>query len=195
MKKLLTIIIIIIAISGVGLGSYFATTIKQPLVDKKINKPAESNNAYIGDDFTIISPTGWIQTHLPSTLVSFQNPKEIQPKGSAAEKINFKTYIAVSFDNAQGKTLNQVTELVRQQVVAVVPSISFAPETIGTIDSQPAKFMEAGLTQQNVEFKVMVAVVLKGDTYFTISNNTTAEKWPEYRDLFYNTADSFKFKY
>ncbi|MFH1559407.1 MAG: hypothetical protein ABIC19_02700 [Patescibacteria group bacterium] len=30
--------------------------------------------------------------------------------------------------------------------------------------------------------------------YFTISSNTTAQKWPEYRDDFYKTIYSFSFK-
>lgn len=211
MKKLISAVIIIIAIASIGLIFYFMSknkndvttnnenkippqTSNQLLSNEKSSQPKESSGPYVGDDFTIVAPSKWIQTHMPSTLVSFQNSKETQPEGSAAAKINFKSYIAVSFDNAQGKTLDEVAKLVKQQTQSVVPSISFDSETNGTIDSQSAKLIEASLNQQNVDFKVLLAIVMKDNKYFTISANTTAQKWTEYRDVFYNTANSFKFK-
>lgn len=208
MKKIIIIVIGAIIIIA-GLAVYFfgqGKNVEKPLVEKKTDQASQTNNSpassapvksdhpYVGDDFTIIPPAGWIQINMPSTLVSYQNSKETHPKGSAAEKINFKSYIAVSFDNAGGQTLDGVTELIKRQTKAVAPTISFASVTNGAIDGQPAKFMEADVSMQNVDFKVMIAVALKGNKYFTISSNTTAEKWPGYRGLFYEISDSFKFK-
>lgn len=210
MKKIIIAAIIVIAITGVGLVFYFVSQsgnevaknsnsdtpslpVNQPKANEKPDLSKESS-PYVGDDFTIIAPPGWIQTHMPTTLVSFQNNQEKHPNGSAAAKINFKSYMAVSFDNTQGKTLDDIVKLVKQQTQNVAPLISFVSETDGTIDGQPAKFLEAGLNQQNVDFKVLMAIVLKENKYFTISANTTAEKWTNYRDAFYNTANSFKFK-
>jgi len=84
--------------------------------------------------------------------------------------------------------------LVKQQVQAVAPSVSFGSETDELIDSQPAKIIEADLAQQNVDFKILMAVIMKDDKYFTISANTTAQKWTEYSETFYDTFRSFKFK-
>ncbi|KKT22024.1 MAG: hypothetical protein UW08_C0020G0010 [Parcubacteria group bacterium GW2011_GWB1_43_8b] len=198
MKNILLIAFAIIVAAGVGWGIYSLTQNKNADIETggpvDVTGP-ESNNAYIGDDFTIVPPPNWIETHLPGTLVSFQNSKETHPLNSAAAKINFKSYIAVSFDNANGKTANETAELIKQQTINILPNISFSPATDRLIDGQPAKFMEASISQQNVNFKVMIVVALKGDKFFTISYNTTAEKWTEYRNLFYSTADSFKFKY
>jgi len=69
-----------------------------PVLEETANSPERTIGLYVGDDFTIISPKDWIQTHIQSTLVSFQNPNEKHPEGSAASKINFKKFnIAVSF--------------------------------------------------------------------------------------------------
>jgi hypothetical protein len=206
MKKIFIIIAIFIAFAGVGLGMYFfgkskSTEINPPVskapdddLQNQKNNPPKENGPYVGEDFTIIAPPGWIQTHIPTTIVSFQNSQENHPSGSAAEKINFKSYMAVSFDNTQGKTLDEIVKLVKQQTISVAPSVSFSSETSGTIDGQPAKFLEAELAQQDVEFKVIIAIVFKEDKYFTISANTTAQKWPEYQNPFYDAINSFKFK-
>jgi len=55
--------------------------------------------------------------------------------------------------------------LVKQQVQAVAPSVSFGSETDELIDSQPAKIIEADLAQQNVDFKILMAVIMKDDKY------------------------------
>jgi len=195
-KTLIVVIVAGILIIGGGIGYLVGKNAGSEIGEQqKANQDSQPNNIYVSDDFTIAPPVGWIQTHLPSTLVSYQNSKETQPKGSEAEKINFKSYMAISSYSSNGKTLNEVVDLVKHQVESVAPGISFAPLGEGTIDNQPAKFIEANVSMQNVDFKVMLAVVMKGDKYFTISSNTTVEKWPEYRAIFYSVVDSFKFKY
>jgi len=199
-KIVIAAVVIVILAVGVGIGYWLSYEAKapadgQPMIDQKGAQGSQSDASFIGDDFTLIPPAGWIRTQIPSTLVSYQNSRETQPKGSAAEKINFKSYLAVSFDSTNGQSLVQIAELVKNQTKGVAPAISFASAIDGTIGGQPAKFMEADLLMQDVNFKVAIAVAMKGDKYFIISFNTTAEKWPEYRDIFYNALNSFKFKY
>jgi len=206
-KKRLWLVVAIIVIIILGVGFYFVQQNKSPKTDKlniqteqslanQENKQlAEQNHLYSGDDFTMLPPSGWLRSQLPGTLVSYQNPVEKHPTGSAAEKINFRTYLAVSFDNSNGQTLAEIIELVKRQIQSIAPAAVLQSTTPGTIDNEPATFMEFNLTMQNIDFKVMMIIVLKGDKYFTISNNTTIEKWPEYQETFYNTASSFQFKY
>ena len=203
MKKTILILIILIVVVGAGLTFYFLNqnknsnskeTVNLPKLEEMTNTPESTTDLYVGDDFTIIRPKDWIQTQIQSTLVSFQNPNEKYQEGSAASKINFKSYIAVSFDNTQGKTFEEIAKLVKQQIQAVVPSVSFGSETDEMIDGQPAKIIEADLSQQDVDFKVLMAVIMKDDKYFTVSANTTAQKWTEYNEIFYDTFRSFKFK-
>ncbi|MFA5086884.1 MAG: PsbP-related protein [Candidatus Paceibacterota bacterium] len=188
------VILILAAIGGIG---YYLLIQKKPQQENSQSQPqsqSQNNNPYVGDEFTFIPPAGWIRIEIPSTLVAYQNTKEVQPKDSAAEKVHFKSYLAVSFDNANGQKLGEISALVKEQIKASAPAISFTYETKGKIDGQDAQYAEGDLLMQNINFKVIVITVLKGDKYFTISCNTTAEKWPEYRDIFYNTAESFKFK-
>lgn len=152
------------------------------------------NHPYVGEDFTFIPPAGWIQANLPGVLVAYQNMQETQPQGSAAEKINFKSYFAMSFDNANGRQIDQIAELVKQQTKSVAPTVSFVSETDGQVDNQPAKFIEADVLMQNVDFKVFLLIILKGDKYYVLSGNTTAEKWPDNQSIFLNVAESLKFK-
>ena len=196
-KILIVVIVAGLLIVGAGIGYWMGrdTGKQQPAESQKINQGSQADVPFVGDDFTVVPPTGWIRTQIPSTLVSYQNFSEVQPKGSAAEKINFKSYTAISFDNTNNKTLGEITEIVKRQLESVAPTISFSSIVDGTIGSQPAKLIEADLLMQDINFKVVMAIAMKGDKYFTISSNTTAEKWPEYKDIFYNMLNSFKFKY
>ena len=58
----------------------------------------------------------------------------------------------------------------------------------------PAKLAVLDLNQQGVNFKVLLAVYLAGDKYYTMSFNTTAEKWPEYEARFYAITRSLETK-
>ncbi|MFA4999695.1 MAG: hypothetical protein WC519_03170 [Parcubacteria group bacterium] len=205
-KKLVLVAIAIIAIIAIGAALYFLNKDEMnndlPLVtgdssavttDESPNLSFKLNGLYVGDDFTIMSPSGWIQTHIPMTLVSFQNPEEKHPEGSAASKINFKSYVAISSETTE-MTLDETAELVMRQIQNVAPAVSFGPVSDQVIDGQPAKAIEASLVQQDVDFKVLVAIVMKGNKYFIISGNTTTQKWADYNKLFYDVVFSFKFK-
>ena len=206
MRKTLLFAIISIIIIAIIAG--FAYFYRQNSQDKNLPLPAAGNDMatgslegdgtdnhpYVGEDFTFIPPAGWIQANLPGVLVAYQNMQETQPQGSAADKINFKSYFAMSFDNANGRQIDQIAELVKQQTKSVAPTVSFVSETDGQVDNQPAKFIEADVLMQDVNFKVLLLIILKGDKYYVLSGNTTAEKWPDYRDVFLNVAKSLEFK-
>lgn len=174
------------------------TNIGQPISSNNSetanNTAVNAENPYVGDDFTLIPPEGWVQMNLPSTLVAYRNKKETFEPGSAADKIHFKSYFAVSFDNADGKTIDEITDLVKNQTMAVAPSINFAPISQKTINGLPANMAEVSLTMQNINFKILIAIILANEKYYTISFSTTADKWAEYQTTFYNVANSFKTK-
>ena len=199
-KTLVFLIIIIVVIAGFGFY-YLNQSSKQP--DNRALLQVESDNPpvaektdhpYVGDDFTFIPPQGWIQTSIPSTLVAYQNAQETQAPGSAAAKINFKSYLAVSFDNVNGQDANELKDLVKRQIQSVAPGVSFISETERLVDDRPAVFLEADLLMQDVDFKILMVIIMGEDKYFTLSGNTTMEMWTDYRDIFYAAAESFKIK-
>lgn len=205
-SKAIIIVVIVIIVGLTAAGAYFylqsdnnrtgnnATT-NATQTNSSLTNQASEPERYIGDDFTIIPPEDWLYANIPGTLIAFQNKEEVYPEGSPAAKINFRSYIAVSFDNVQGRTLENISSFLQQETLKAIPSTKFLSLIDETVNGQPAKFLEAELTQQDVDYKVLMAIVLKGDKYFLISSNTTAERWFEYQDLFYNTSRSFKFKY
>lgn len=156
------------------------------------NTNASASSTYIGDGFTVDQLSGWVVGHMPGTLVSFHNNSETQPEGSAAAKINFKSYIAVSFDNTQDKTLEQINQTAIDNIKSAIPSINVFTTSDETVNGLAAKFTAMELNQQDVDYTVLMAIYLAGDKYYSLSFNTTTEKWKNYKDSFYNVARSFK---
>jgi len=204
MKKPLIIIIVAIVIIGAGIAVYFFTQSEDTNTNAPTNSAnqtnasaatnAESADRYIGDDFTILKPDGWTQSQISGTLVSFHNTNEVHPEGSAARKINFQSYMAVSFDMTNERSLVEINDLTINQIKAAIPSAEVTASSDETVDGQAAKFTVLTLNQQEVDYTIFLAVIIKGDKYYTISGNTTTDKWTEYEDLFYQIAQSFVFK-
>jgi len=160
------------------------------------SSPTPAPNIWAADDFSIVIPEGWQKSpqSLPGSLLTIYKINEDHSNNLNAQKINFKSYLAVSFDNRGGRTKPQLLDLVKQSLTQISPNAKFSGFTESTINDQPADFGELEITQQNVNYKVLIAIVVKGDKFFTISANTTALKWPDYKDLLYQTAKSIKLK-
>src|SRR3989344_3354098 len=155
-----------------------------------------SQNIFESDYFTISVPQGWsTQAQFPGTLATIINVNEVHPEDRNAQRINFKSYITVSFDNVQGRTLNQIVDTIKDDLIKTIPSAALSSSSEKTIDGMPAKSLEITLTQQDINIMVSLIIVMKGDRYFVISLNTPISRWQEYKDLFYQIAKSFKFKY
>ena len=202
MKKPLIIIVIAVVIIGAGIAVYLVTQSEDTNAPtnsaSQTNTSAATNtvsaNKYVGDDFTILQPADWTQSQISGTLVSFHNTTEVFPEGSAARKINFQSYMAVSFDMANERSLVEINDLTIDQIKATIPSAEVTASSDETIDGQPAKFSVFTMNQQEVDYTVFIEVISKGDKYYAISGNTTTDKWTEYEDLFYQIARSFVFK-
>ncbi|MCD6094458.1 hypothetical protein J7J39_00930, partial [bacterium] len=92
-------------------------------------------------------------------------------------------------------TREKYLEDYKQKLKEALPEIVFVNENPGSVGGKDAYFIEANLTQQGVDFKVFLVLVRgKGDDIWTISFNTLKSDWLKYKDLFYQTAESFKVK-
>lgn len=204
MKKPLIIIVVIIVVIGIGAAVYFATQSEDANTNVPVNSANQTNisaatntastDKYVGEDFTILQPAGWAQSQISGTLVSFHNTSEAHPEGSAAKKINFQSYLAVSFDMLNERSLAEINDLTIDQIKTSIPSTEVITSSDETIDGQPAKFNVFTMNQQEVDLTVFIMVISKGDKYYAISGNTTTDKWTEYEDLFYQIARSFVFE-
>lgn len=202
----LTVILLLIVAAGAGIYYFSQQKSIQPNTSganqpqnqqQKSSLPAKpAENRYEGEDFSIVIPEGWDRSQQPlsGTLLALYKNKEDHADDPNAQKINFKSYMAISFDRTQGKTKSQIVDMVKQSLLQLSPNakINALPEE--TVDNQTADLVEISLAQQDVNFKVLVAVIIKGDKYFTLSANTTEKKWDSYKENFYKALKSMKLK-
>ncbi len=205
-KAIVIAAVVVLILIGAGAAAYFSSQSTETNTNLATANQASANLAnlntnaaptdstYIHDDFTVLQPAGWVQVTLPSTLAAFQIVSEDHPLGSAAEKINFRSYSAVSFDNTQGKTLEAINLAAIDSIKSALSSANVFSSADETINSLAAKLSVLELNQQDVDYTVLLVIYLAGDKYYTMSFNTTTEKWLEYKNMFYGIARSFKLK-
>jgi hypothetical protein len=166
--------------------------------EAKMDIPTDNQqpqNKIITNDFSINLPAGWQQSApAMGTSAMAVNTNE-QINDPAAQRINFKSYFAVSYDVFQGENLDDYIQIVKNQLLQAIPSTTFTKEQDMTINISSARAIEAELTQQGVNFKILIiAIAGQGEDVWVISFNTAKSAWPEYEAIFYSIADSFSFE-
>ena len=155
----------------------------------------QSQGKLVTDDFDVNLPAGWRQT-VPAMGASAMavNANE-SINDPAAQKINFKSYFAVSYDTLQGKSMSEYEQIVKSGLQQTISNVVFTKEQDMTINGKSAHALEAELTQQGVNFKILMVVVRgQGDDVWVMSFNTTKSSWDGYKETFYGVANSFNLK-
>lgn len=154
------------------------------------------SGVFEGEDFRITIPEGWVgTTQLTGTLLTIVKPDETHPDDPAVQSLNFKSYITVLLDKTEGMSVSQLGEAYKDTLIASIPGSSVTGFSDDVINNLPAKIYELDIPQQGINFKLVSEVVAKGDKVFIISLNTTPSKLPIYKNSFYQTAQTFEFKY
>ena len=207
-NKITFIILIIVAVTVVvGISFYFIKKNKAPTnfventtlpsqseVNNQTNSE-QSQNKLVTDDFEINLPGGWRETAPAMGASAMAVNADEQLTDPAAQKINFRSYFAVSYDTLQGKSLSEYMQGVKNYLQQITSGIVFAQEHDMIINDQPARAFEASFIQQGVNFKIlMVAVKGAGDDVWVISFNTLQDTWTEYQKIFSDIAGSFRLK-
>ncbi len=156
------------------------------------------SNKLVTDDFEINIPEGWIKSEpVAGTVAMAVNTKE-SINDPAAQKINFKSYIAVSRDTLdafQVKTLADYLQLTKEELLKAFPEAVFSNEKDVVINDQSARAMEIDLSQQDLAIKVLFLLIKgDGDDVWVVSFNTAKSAWDGYKEIFQNVANSFKLK-
>jgi len=206
-KIVIIIIIMVVAVMAIAAGFYFIqknklsanpvenTTSAGQFETNNQTSPEQPQNKLATDDFEINIPEGWRQT-VPAIGSSAMAVKaDEQLNDPAAQKINFKSYFAISYDTLPGKSLSEYLQGVKGQLQQTISDVVFSQEHETTINGKAARAFEASLTQQGVNFKIlMVAVKGAGDDVWIISFNTLQSAWDQYQETFSNIANSFSLK-
>ncbi|MBU1017688.1 hypothetical protein KKA33_01525 [Patescibacteria group bacterium] len=152
-------------------------------------------NKLVTDDFEITFPVGWRKTEpVMGVSVMAVNTNE-QLSDPAAQRINFKSYAAVSYDTLQGKSLGEYLQSVKSQLSQTISNVVFTNEQDIIINNRSARAIEAELTQQGVNYKILMIVVAgQGDDVWVMSFNTIKSSWDGYKEIFSNIAKSFSLK-
>ena len=155
----------------------------------------EEENVLFNDNFSINIPEGWRETAASvgvSAMVVNVNEEITNPD---AKKINFKSYFSVVYDSLQGKSKEEYIDYLKNSLEQAVPGIIFIQEKTTTMNERNAYALEAELKQQGVDFNVLIILVYgDGEDIWVMSFNTLRDKWTDYKDLFYQTADTFQIK-
>lgn len=196
-KTIIIVLIILVIVSAVLIGVYFIKQNKAPANSSLENDAAteQPQNKIITDDFSINLPVGWDQTApaIGASAMAVKTNENINDP--AAQKINFKSYFAVSYDTLQGKSMDDYLQTVKNGLSQAIPDIAFTKEQDMTINNSFAHAIEAEIIQQGVNFKILVVVVAgQGEDIWAISFNTTKGSWDGYEETFYSVADSFSLK-
>lgn len=166
-----------------------------PIGNNGYAKVEPPQNKLVTDDFSLDLPTGWkkIQASIGASAMAINANENINDP--AVQKINFKSYLAVSYDVFQGKTISEYAQTVKTGLEQAIPGVVFTKEQEITMNGKSASAIEAEMTQQGVDFKVLViAVKGEGEDVWVISFNTVKSSWLKYKDTFYSTAESFSLK-
>jgi len=136
--------------------------------------------------FSISIPQGWTEAD-PSSGSALALVVE------EGQKANFTTYYSINSHSLRKYTFEEYIEEVKVGLVQTIETIDFLREEENKINGEPAFFIETKSYQQGINFRsLLVFVEGEGNVIWAISFNTLEDKWPEYRDLFYQTAKTFK---
>jgi len=149
----------------------------------------------VKDDFSLRAPKEWLEAGAPVGVSLMLVNNNEQTSNVAAKKINFRSYLSVSYDTLANNTKEQYLEILKSNLKQAIPGAIFTDSDSLLIDSRPTDVLEAEISQQGADFKVLMFVVSgEGKDVWVISFNTLKENGDNYKNLFYQIAESFKVK-
>lgn len=155
----------------------------------------QPRNKLVTDDFEVNLPAGWRQTApaIGASVMAVNANENINDP--AAQKINFKSYFAVSYDTLQDKSMSEYLQIVKNGLQQTISNVAFTKDRDMTINGRFAHAIEAELTQQGVNFKILMVIIAgQGKDVWVMSFNTTKNSWDGYKETFYGIANSFNLK-
>lgn len=195
-KTIIITLVILVVVALTLMGFYFINKNKSQINFPKNNEQQNQNNVIATDYFSITLPAGWSKTIDTVTGVTAMaiNLKEVI-NDSAAQKINFKSYLAISFETLDGKTMSEYMQSVKSEIQTTSSDVVFTNEKEVTINGKPGRAVEVEIIQQGIDFKVLIALI-KGnnDDIWLLSYNTTKSAWDGYKEGFSDSVNSFIIK-
>ncbi|MBI5071991.1 hypothetical protein HZB93_03845 [Candidatus Falkowbacteria bacterium] len=208
MKKSLLILVLILLALAIAGGTFWylktqSNTVGNNLAGVNDNRAAGGNNlnqnilpsggnVFANDNFSLTYPVGWRSVPAMtgvSAMIVKGNENITDPE---AKKMNFQSYLAVSYDSSEGKTKDEVVEYLKTELRSAIPEAVFSQEKFLTINQRDAYAMEMTFRQSGIDFHVlMIAVWGKGNDLWILSYNTLDSLWQGYTSDFEKMTQSF----
>lgn len=155
------------------------------------NQPS-AENVFATDDFSLTYPAGW-QSAQAITGVSAMAVKEKENISDLeAKKMNFQSYLAVSYDSSEGKTKEEVVEYFKNELYAVIPEAVFSRENFLSVNGNEAYATEITFRKSGLDFHVLEVIIWgKENDLWALSFNTLEEMWQAYISDFEKMTQSF----
>ena len=202
MKKIIILIIMLVVfIVGLGLGFYlgrrteiFSVALPFPFIESKAQKSATEETILDKDEFSTLLPEGWSEASAPTGTAFMAIDNQTEVTDPDAQRVNFKPYYAISYDVLGERSFEEYIEYIKQASLSLAPDTSFTFEDNQEGENYDTYFMEVEMSQQNVDYKVLIVLNAKGPDIWALSFNTTKDNWASSKDLFYQIAESFEIK-
>ena len=147
------------------------------------------------DEFSVMMPEGWQKSINPPTGAKAMVVNVSEEAASpAVQQIGFKTYFSVGSDSLDEMSLDEYIQLVKGEIAKIDSGVVFSQESQVDINGMDSRAMEIDMSQQGIDFKVLMVVMEKEGKAWGLSFNTTQDKWSEYQDLFTSIVYSFQVK-
>ncbi len=223
-KLLIIIVIVVLALVGGGIAIYFTlkadksvdnesapTTESYEPTHTETGQLEETESVDIGltdeqndefgrlvtkDKFSLRAPEEWLEAQdIPAgTLLIMVNDGE-QVNNATAKQIGFRSYFSIVYDNSGQVPQENYLDALKDGLKQVFSGVVFSEKDSISIDGKQAKVLESSLSQQGIDFKILMFVFSgKNKDMWVVSFNTLPEKWNDYQGLFYQMAESFKLK-
>jgi len=190
-KHVILVIILVILITG-AIGFYLYKNGKLTGQKPEEGAPQTEENIVTKDGFSLKMPDGWTEVANPQgSLMTAVDANEVITDVNA-QQLNFRSYFSVIPDNLGDKTKEQYYQEIKDSLKQAFPDVLFSREDTGVVDNKDTYFLEAEFNQEGVDFRVLLVINMGENDIWIISFNTLKSSWDNYKDVFYNTAKSFK---
>jgi hypothetical protein len=217
-KNLIFIGILMVLVLGVGAAVYFISISKNsqtgsqpPNLEEILEFPPASEEAVTDseekreskeeispsilakDGFSIDLPPGWQEAATSSGALALVLNVGEEITNEKAKEIGFMTYFSINIDYLRSPSLEEYVKELRDSLQEAIPTIKYLNQWDGEVNGNPAFFLECESKQEEIDFKTLLVFIKSPNgLVWALSFNTLKDKWPEHRDLFYQTANSFQ---
>ncbi|MFA4833470.1 MAG: hypothetical protein WC619_01320 [Patescibacteria group bacterium] len=205
MKKNFFIIAIFILILIIGLSIGWSLGRDKNKGDSYVGQRGVGNQGLGGaaqedeilnkDGFSVMVPKGWKEVAAPTGVSAMVVNAGEEITDPALQKINFKSYYSVSYDTLKERTREEYITYIKDMVKQFAPDIIFSAEESFKIKDGDAYRLEANLTQQGANFRVLIFLISgKNGDIWNMSFNSGANNWDKNKEIFSRIAESFTAK-